>query len=43
MTMADVFEDPHYAARKMIRDVPHPELGTLPQPAVVPNLFEKKF
>ncbi len=38
MTMADVFEDPHYAARNMILDVPHSELGTLPQPAVVPKL-----
>ncbi|ETX04124.1 MAG: hypothetical protein ETSY2_30610 [Candidatus Entotheonella gemina] len=38
MSMADVFEDPHYAARNMILDVPHPELGTLPQPAVVPKL-----
>jgi formyl-CoA transferase len=38
MSMADVFEDPHYAERNMILDVPHPELGALPQPAVVPKL-----
>jgi crotonobetainyl-CoA:carnitine CoA-transferase CaiB-like acyl-CoA transferase len=38
MTMADVFTDPHYAARHMILEVPHPELGALPQPAVVPKL-----
>jgi formyl-CoA transferase len=38
MSMADVFEDPHYAARQMILEVPHPALGALPQPAVVPKL-----
>ncbi len=38
MTMADVFEDPHYKVRNMLMDVPHPTLGSLPQPAVVPKL-----
>ena len=38
MTMADVFDDPHYAVRNMLLDVPHPTLGSLPQPAVVPKL-----
>ena len=38
MTMADVFIDPHYKEREMIIDVPHPTLGTLPQPGVVPKL-----
>jgi crotonobetainyl-CoA:carnitine CoA-transferase CaiB-like acyl-CoA transferase len=38
MTMADVFTDPHYKEREMIIDVPHPTLGSLPQPGVVPKL-----
>ena len=38
MTMADVFADPHYKVRNMLIDVPHPTLGSLPQPAVVPKL-----
>jgi crotonobetainyl-CoA:carnitine CoA-transferase CaiB-like acyl-CoA transferase len=38
MTMADVFTDPHYKVRNMLLDVPHPTLGSLPQPAVVPKL-----
>jgi crotonobetainyl-CoA:carnitine CoA-transferase CaiB-like acyl-CoA transferase len=38
MTMADVFADPHYKEREMIIDVPHPTLGSLPQPGVVPKL-----
>jgi crotonobetainyl-CoA:carnitine CoA-transferase CaiB-like acyl-CoA transferase len=38
MTMADVFDDPHYKERNMIIDVPHPTLGSLPQPGVVPKL-----
>jgi formyl-CoA transferase len=38
MSMADIFADPHYQARGMIEDVPADELGTLPQPAVVPRL-----
>ena len=38
MTMADIFADPHYRERNMVIDVPHPTLGTLPQPGVVPKL-----
>lgn len=38
MTMADIFADPHYRERDMIIDVPHPTLGALPQPGVVPKL-----
>ncbi|MBM3219647.1 MAG: CoA transferase [Candidatus Rokubacteria bacterium] len=38
MSMADIFEDPHYRARDMILDVPADGLGTLPQPGVIPKL-----
>jgi formyl-CoA transferase len=38
MSMADIFADPHYAAREMLIDVPAEGLGTLPQPAVIPKL-----
>jgi crotonobetainyl-CoA:carnitine CoA-transferase CaiB-like acyl-CoA transferase len=38
MSMADIFTDPHYAARQMLIDVPAEGLGTLPQPGVVPKL-----
>jgi crotonobetainyl-CoA:carnitine CoA-transferase CaiB-like acyl-CoA transferase len=38
MTMADIFADPHYRERNMIIDVPHPTLGALPQPGIVPKL-----
>ena len=38
MSMADVFGDPHYAARQMLIDVPAEGLGTLPQPGVIPKL-----
>ncbi len=38
MSMADVFSDPHFKAREMIIDVPHPTLGSLPQPGIVPKL-----
>ena len=37
MSMADIFADPHYRARESIIDVPS-EIGSLPQPAVVPRL-----
>lgn len=37
-TIADIFEDPQYAARDMLVDVPHPQLGTLRQVGVVPKL-----
>ncbi|WP_432511480.1 CaiB/BaiF CoA transferase family protein [Kineococcus sp. SYSU DK001] len=37
-TMAEVFEDPHVAARDMLVEVAHPKLGTLRLPGVVPRL-----
>jgi crotonobetainyl-CoA:carnitine CoA-transferase CaiB-like acyl-CoA transferase len=38
MSIADIFADPHYRERGMIVDVPDDDLGTLPQPGVVPRL-----
>ena len=38
MSIADIFEDPHFRERNMILDVPAEGLGTLPQPGVVPKL-----
>jgi succinyl-CoA---D-citramalate CoA-transferase len=38
MSIADIFTDPHFRARNMILDVPDENLGTLPQPGVVPKL-----
>jgi crotonobetainyl-CoA:carnitine CoA-transferase CaiB-like acyl-CoA transferase len=37
-TMADVFEDPHYAARGSLSRVPHPALGLLAMAAPAPRL-----
>jgi crotonobetainyl-CoA:carnitine CoA-transferase CaiB-like acyl-CoA transferase len=37
-TMADIFADPHYAARGMLAKVPDDELGTVTMPDVVPRL-----
>ena len=37
-TMVDVFEDPHYAARDMIVDVPDDDLGSVKLANVVPRL-----
>ncbi|MCA8927299.1 MAG: CoA transferase [Alphaproteobacteria bacterium] len=37
-TMADVFDDPHYAARGSIARVPHPALGLLAMAAPAPRL-----
>ena len=37
-TMADVFADPHYAAREMLIDVPDADLGTVRLANVVPKL-----
>lgn len=39
-TMEDVFNDPHYAARDMIVDVPDDDLGTVKLANVVPRLSE---
>ncbi|SBW10167.1 Formyl-CoA transferase [uncultured delta proteobacterium] len=37
-TMEDIFADPHYAARKNIVEIEHPELGTIRMPSVTPIL-----
>ena len=37
-TMADIFRDPHFKAREMIRDVPDEELGSIAMAAPVPRL-----
>ena len=37
-TMADIFSDPHYAARDMLVDVADADLGTVKQANVVPKL-----
>lgn len=37
-TIADIFSDPHYAARGMLQSVPSDELGEVTVPAVVPRL-----
>lgn len=34
----DIVLDPHYRARQMIIDTPHPVLGSYPMPGVVPKL-----
>lgn len=39
-TMPDIFADPHFAARDMLPAVPHPVLGTLRHPGIVPKLSE---
>ena len=36
-SIADIFADPHYAARDMLVEVDHPKLGTLTVPGVVPK------
>jgi formyl-CoA transferase len=37
MSMADVFTDPHYAARGMLAEVDDPKLGRIRLPGVVPK------
>ncbi|MES2682146.1 MAG: CaiB/BaiF CoA-transferase family protein [Pseudomonadota bacterium] len=37
-TLADIFKDPHYRAREMLLEVPHPKLKTLTQMGIVPRL-----
>lgn len=37
-TIADIYEDAHYAARKMLVEVPHPSLGHTTQVGIVPKL-----
>ena len=36
-SIADIFEDPHFAARDMLVEVDHPKLGTLRLPGVTPK------
>ena len=36
-SIKDIFEDPHYAAREDILDVPHPVLGSLKMPGIFPK------
>jgi crotonobetainyl-CoA:carnitine CoA-transferase CaiB-like acyl-CoA transferase len=39
-TIADIFEDPHFAARGTMRVFEHPELGPITVPATFPRLSE---
>lgn len=39
-TIADIFEDAHFQARDMLVKVPHPDLGALTMPGIVPKLSE---
>ncbi|HMN94765.1 MAG TPA: CoA transferase [Hydrogenophaga sp.] len=37
-TIADIYQDPHFQARQMLAQVPHPQLGHTTQAGVVPRL-----
>jgi crotonobetainyl-CoA:carnitine CoA-transferase CaiB-like acyl-CoA transferase len=37
-TIADIYADPHFQARDMLQQVPHPVLGHTTQSGVVPRL-----
>jgi crotonobetainyl-CoA:carnitine CoA-transferase CaiB-like acyl-CoA transferase len=37
-TIADIFEDQHYRAREMLLRIPHPRLGELTVPGIVPKM-----
>jgi crotonobetainyl-CoA:carnitine CoA-transferase CaiB-like acyl-CoA transferase len=39
-SIADIAHDPQYRAREMILEVPHPQLGSVAMPGVVPKLSE---
>jgi crotonobetainyl-CoA:carnitine CoA-transferase CaiB-like acyl-CoA transferase len=39
-TIADIFQDEHYRARDMLLDAPHPVLGKLTVPGIVPKLTD---
>lgn len=36
----DIFNDPHYAVRQNIVEMPHPALGTIKMPGIVPKFSE---
>lgn len=40
LSIEDIFNDPHYAARQNIVEVEHPRLGKVKVPGVVPNFSE---
>ena len=37
-SIEDIYNDPHFAARNMLVDVPHPTLGSVKQAGIVPKL-----
>lgn len=37
-TIADIYQDPHFRAREMLQQVPHPQIGHTTQVGVVPRL-----
>lgn len=39
LTVSDIFEDPHYAARNNIETVQHPKLGPLRMQGVIPRMM----
>lgn len=39
-SIADIFADPHYAARENILELPHPTLGSIKMPGVTPKFSE---
>jgi formyl-CoA transferase len=39
-SIADIFEDPHYAAREMLVEVDHPKLGRMRVPGVIPKFSD---
>ena len=39
-TIADIFADPHFAARGMLQKLPHPRLGEVVLPGIVPKLSD---
>jgi formyl-CoA transferase len=39
-SIADIFTDPHYAAREDILEMPHPVLGTIKIPGICPKFSE---
>jgi formyl-CoA transferase len=39
-SIAEIFEDPHYAAREMLVEVDHPKLGRMRVPGVIPKFSD---